>query len=527
MSSDWQDTNTKWQEASSEDDNLNGTPRFADLEDQVVETDPLSHDVGGDAEDGSPTRLEVLWGHMRQLSPVLAPLLFGGATFLFILPFILNNRAYLSTVNLPGGLILLAIGVVLLIFALAQGIMLYYANNDDVLWSLGMACGFSLFLLTGCFAIFGLFPSIILLVVLGLLGYVLTRLCVRPTPEGQVDIVESFGKHSRTLFPGLNFVAPWEKVVSKLDTRLHVWTCPLQRVLVSRSEEVQLAATISYQLMPDDAHYAVLYVKDWEKSLQELLVTTVQEVVGNLSPEDVITWSPASRSRQESSMNRGATNPQEGGNWDHINLTATIRMQEQVAQWGVQVNEVHIRDVALVPHIPSLDTSSSLSGGHGAYHASPVASAQPANQPKSVPQTPPAASVPNQAPSRPKNVQSTNAEKAQPGQVKLPAPAPTPPPAAAPTPASTPAISKAETLTEAYEAVRSGRITDPDTIREIAARFERLANDPEESQAIDFDAARAARSLRDRAMYIEEQANTEPEYDNGTRPDWSISRSQQ
>src|SRR5215472_5560252 len=289
MSSDRQDTKAVRQGTRSADKDLYATPHLADQQDQMAdhtETDPPSGNEG-DIEESSeqlPTRLEVLWGHMRQLSPVLAPLFFGGVTFLFILPFVLNIRAYLSTFgSLPTGLILLAIGVVLLVFALAQGIMLYYAGPNDVFWTLGMVGGFSLFLLTGCFSIFGPTPSVFLLVILVLLGYLLGRLYIRPTPEGRVDIVEAFGKHSRTLFPGLNFVAPWEKIVSKLDTRVRVWSCPMQRVPVSRSEEVQLAATISYQLMPDDAYLAALYVSNWEKSLQELFVSAIQEVVGDLS----------------------------------------------------------------------------------------------------------------------------------------------------------------------------------------------------------------------------------------------------
>jgi hypothetical protein len=517
MSSDWQDNNPGTRNVN---ENAYAAPHFADQQDQAdirPETDPLTEYDVEEPSDVLPTRLEVLLGHMRQLSPVLAPLFFGGVTFLFILPFVLTMRAYLSTIgSLPTGLILLAIGVVLLVFALAQGIMLYYAGPNDVLWSLGMVGGFALFLLTGCFAIFGLFPTIVLLIVLVLLGYLLARLSIRPTPEGRVDLVEAFGKYSRTLFPGLNFVAPWERIVSKLDTRVRVWTCPMQRVPVSRSEEVQLSASISYQLMPEDAYLAILYVSNWEKSLQELLITTIQEVVVDLSPDDFIAWPQSSRSRHVPS------NLQDGGNWDRINKAVTIRMQEQVAQWGVQVNEVHIRDVSLVPHIPQMPQSI------------PQASVQPANASIAGSTTPTAATKPNQAQPRPKNPnpQPATPVKAQAAQAKPPTPASPPPPAPAPSPApepapaSTPSISKAETLTEAYEAVRSGRITDPDTIREIAAHFESIANDPEERQRVDFDAARAAHTLRDRAALIEEQMRTEADFDNDTQPDWSISPTQ-
>ena len=56
-------------------------------------------------------------------------------------------------------------------------------------------------------------------------------------------------------------------------------------------------------------------------------------------------------------------------------------------------------------------------------------------------------------------------------------------------------------LKESYEAVRSGRLRDPQTIRDIAARFEALAHDPN----IDVDATKAAQILYHRAWIYEQK----------------------
>jgi regulator of protease activity HflC (stomatin/prohibitin superfamily) len=513
MSSDRKDPNAIRRGSRNEYDNFYGTPLQGQQDPGAVHPEIDSHEVSiraplrsaegsyyyeGDIEESAesmPTRLAVLAGTMRQLSPILAPLLFGGVTFLFISPFVLNNRAYLSTSgSLPTGLVLLAVGLVLLVFALGQGITLYYAGHNDVLWSLGMICGFSLFLLTGCFAIFGPVPTIILLAVLLLFGFLLARFCIRPTPEGQVDIVEALGIYRRTLFPGLNFVVPWEKIVYRLDTREQMWSCPMQKVPISRSEEVQLAATISYQLMPEDAYLAALYVRNWEKSLQELFIATIQAVVGELSPEDIIAWPHAPRSRQ------AAGNPNDVRGWDRINIILAQRMQEQVAHWGVEIVGVQIRDVALVPHIPLM------------AEANPPASTQLVNAgvARSAAQATPAQL--NQA--RPQRAQPSQAKSHPPEPPRAPAPSPAPAAPSAGTP--TPVISKVDMLTDAYEAVRTGRITDPVTIQEIAAHFESIANDPEESQNVYFDAARAARTLLERAALIEEQIRAEDDYGDET-----------
>src|SRR5258708_16480669 len=71
---------------------------------------------------------------------------------------------------------------------------------------------------------------------------------------------------------------------------------------------------------------------------------------------------------------------------------------------------------------------------------------------------------------------------------KQPEPAPV---QQAPTVSIAPRVMNIDMLKDAYEAVRAGRLKDPKTIREIALRFEALANDP----AVEFDAARAAQNL--------------------------------
>lgn len=303
MSSDWKDTNAIWSDASQQDKDAYEIAPLEDQSGQVLahpETGTFQQSVGAEE---SPADLtlsssEAVGGILRQFSPLFMPLLFGGITFLFILLFVQYNLAAVSTSRLPAGLILLSVGIILLIFAVVQGVMLYYAGSNDVLWALAAVCGFSLFLLTGCFVIFPLFVGIILLVVLLVLGYLLARLCIHLTPEGRVDIMQAFGKHTRTLIPGLYLLAPWERVGYRLSTKETVWTSPKQIVPVSRSEEVHYIANISYRLMPEDAHLAAFYVNDWEKSLQELFVATTQNTIRELSPDDFIAWSQGMYSRQ-------------------------------------------------------------------------------------------------------------------------------------------------------------------------------------------------------------------------------------
>ncbi len=56
-----------------------------------------------------------------------------------------------------------------------------------------------------------------------------------------------------------------------------------------------------------------------------------------------------------------------------------------------------------------------------------------------------------------------------------------------------------EVLVKVYKEVQDGKITDPQTIREIAASFKAVADDPVASQAVNFDADRAAANLYEQA----------------------------
>jgi hypothetical protein len=77
--------------------------------------------------------------------------------------------------------------------------------------------------------------------------------------------------------------------------------------------------------------------------------------------------------------------------------------------------------------------------------------------------------------------------------------------------------SEIELLKESYEAVRLGRVTDPDTIRTLAVRFEEHVYDPN----LDFYPLRAAEILYSRARYYEELKNLRrrfPDEPIGSRP---------
>src|SRR5216684_2715133 len=280
MTSEQGDSNAIWGEGPNDSKQVqqpdfSSTTETPDKQGLVIP--PIEPDVVEPPQDTRSSGKDRISHFIRRFSPVLVPLPFAILIFLFTLPFALRGQAFL----LP-----LPLAVLLIALVVMQGTLLYYAGSNDTYWTLFVIIGYSLFLVVGTLAIFGFGASLILLIILLIIGTLLARRSILQVPEGYVDIVVIYGRYARTLYPGPNLKMPLEKVGSRLSTKEISWTCPEQVVKISRDEDVKLVATISYKLLPEDAHLASLQVDNWEVSLQKLFVSTMQSVINELTPSD-------------------------------------------------------------------------------------------------------------------------------------------------------------------------------------------------------------------------------------------------
>lgn len=413
---------------------------------------------------------------------ILAPLLFGALTCLFVLPLVATGRA-----SAPPEALWLVTFIIVAV-TIMQGIAVYYAGDNNGFWALATIGGFFIFLLIGGFTIFGLTAGFILLVLILAAIVVLARLYIHPVPEGYVDIVYAFSKYTRTLYPGFNILLPWEKAVQQLNVEETQWISPPQRVQLSRNEDVILRGIISYQLMPEDAHLAVTQVNNWEEGLRELFLTCIQSIATTFTPEDFIVWPQGLQVRPSLSRGSGTSNmgPDGGLRWERINDYLYQQIRDKVALWGVMIHKVHIRDVSLAPHGAAIIDTDPIAnnpniGEKVAQHAI----------------SPDARRIETSAAPTVESVQP-----AQPVQLAQTTSAPSTPPGTSST------LPKEEVLIKAYKEVQSGKITDPQTIREIAARFEAVARDPQANQSVTFDAERAAYNLYEQAKICEAEAQS-------------------
>lgn len=468
-----------------------------DEEDYPYATDADSEQFDQQAEPASnPSELAHQLWHYFTL--ILAPLLFGGLTCLFVLPLIATGHAQVpSTAFWP-------VALVIVLIAIAQGVAVYYAGTNNGMWAMGTVGGLFLFLLVGCFAVFGPLMGLTMLVVLVAAAVYLTRYYIRPVPEGVAEIVEAWGKYARTLYPGPNVVFPWEKVKYTLNTKEVQWPCPPQRVQLSRNEDVILRAEISYQLLPEDANLAVTQVQNWEESLKSRLTTGLQTIATTFAPDDFLVW-PQGLHAQRATYRDQHGMPSNGARWEQVNAALLQYMRDKVALWGVQINWVKIRDVSLAPHdVAIIDTEQVISARSETDNAGNSASSSAEKRP--------AAAIASET------------------TTKMPAPETaavrqgTAAPASRPTNGNVPkGVLREDILVQAYTAVQNGKITDPETIRSLAEKFEMVAHDPELSDQVSFDPIRAAQNLYNQAKRCEELYESGI-YSDETKPDWLVRR---
>lgn len=425
---------------------------------------------------------------------ILVPFLFAVLTGLIILPLVVSNRAYAP----PQAFIPLIIA--LLVIAVAQSISISYVGTDNGLWAACTLTGFCLFLLIGSYTLFGALVSTMLFILFVALYIGLYRICVHPVAQGTMEIVLSFGQYRRTLTPGFNILFPWEQAMQPVSLKEIPWQTPVQRVQLTQTEDIVLRGHIRYQLQPHRTQHAILDVRDWEASLRDIFVAKLQDVAASLTPDSITRL----RAQRNYTPYPDDSMPYFSGDsrWQPINEKLLQEMQSRVSQWGVLIIEVQVFDVALTAH----DAYNALLGNEDTDPASYMQ-----QEVQTAPTVPPAPAV----------VQATTPE--QPRQLAVQAASlDHSPPAAQQAQPIQANVFKEEALTSAYRAVQSGAVKDPETIRNLARRFETVAKDPNLYQNVSFDAMRAAVNLLKEAdrreVEIAARAGTLP--NDQTKPDF-------
>ncbi len=143
---------------------------------------------------------------------------------------------------------------------------------------------------------------------------------VRIVPQARAGIVERLGRYQRTLTPGLTILVPFvDRLRPMIDLREQVVSFPPQPVITADNLVVGIDTVIYFQVT--DPKSATYEIANYIQGVEQLTVTTLRNVVGNLNLEETLT------SR------------------DHINGALRGVLDEATGKWGIRVNRVEIKAI--------------------------------------------------------------------------------------------------------------------------------------------------------------------------------------